>query len=819
MRLATIFFLVLPLCAAAQNLPARFFTGKALNVLQTGGTSTTSEVSFNFLDETGRYSGADLAVGDMLYVSDGLNGISFPITSILEPGFISVKVVVANVLGAYIPSGSGIVTRGTPNYMFLPFTSGSFQENQVLTEDFVWRVDSLLSIVPPAQTLSLSGQTLSLSGGSSVTLPVIGVAAGAGISVSSSAGVYTVTNTGDTNASDDVSGSGVAGQVAFWDGTKLLAGENPLWWDKTTDWLGVGTSTPLATVHVSGDILVKGPTTPSLTIDRQSGWDSYPLQFFQGGSVESRFRTTGTRNIWEIQGANSIEITSGLNNSKSVLIQSSGLKLQSGDSPYPYYFEFGNNGYSPSGQDASLQSDLNMQFRSQYGHIQWPVNHTEIGPSGAYWQMGRGSGNSDKWAIRIQQAGANSFSDALTLTSTGSAAGKAFQYMGVGTASPSERLDVAGKLKVQDLTATGINLVGSTASGVLTNLGLTGGTISGGSLVIPSLPSGTNTQTLYYSGTTLTPTSNLTHNGTNVALNATLGTAKLSVGGRANGICGLFAAGTLAAGESGISVTGSGTNAAYTVKGDYTITGSNAIFLHRNGATSNALSGALGLISVGSPSAGDPSIAFAVEGGGDSWAVGTDNSNADAFTISADPSLGTADRVIIRTSGEIGFTTTAPTDLSVAWGLTKPLGLPSHTTANRSTSAIAAIGANTDINRIEAKTPTGIFKTIFSDATPSVAAQGAAGSGATATLSVTSNDKAGQITLNTGASGLSAGPLVQVSFSASHLGSIFVNISARNAAAEGRGFVGSQGSTAFTIDFGTAPAASTTYIFNYSVNQ
>lgn len=58
-----------------------------------------------------------------------------------------------------------------------------------------------------AQTLSLAGQALSISGGNSVTLPVVGISAGSGISVSSSSGVATVANTGDTDAGDDLTTS------------------------------------------------------------------------------------------------------------------------------------------------------------------------------------------------------------------------------------------------------------------------------------------------------------------------------------------------------------------------------------------------------------------------------------------------------------------------------------------------------------------------------------------------------------------------------------------------------------------------------------
>lgn len=53
------------------------------------------------------------------------------------------------------------------------------------------------------QTLTLTSQTLAISGGNNVTLPVIAVAAGTGISVSPSGGTYTVTNTGDLSSTNE----------------------------------------------------------------------------------------------------------------------------------------------------------------------------------------------------------------------------------------------------------------------------------------------------------------------------------------------------------------------------------------------------------------------------------------------------------------------------------------------------------------------------------------------------------------------------------------------------------------------------------------
>jgi hypothetical protein len=53
-----------------------------------------------------------------------------------------------------------------------------------------------------------------------------------------------------TGGGGGVSGSGTAGQVAFWDGTSSLSGENELFWDSTNKRLGVGTTGPNARLRV-----------------------------------------------------------------------------------------------------------------------------------------------------------------------------------------------------------------------------------------------------------------------------------------------------------------------------------------------------------------------------------------------------------------------------------------------------------------------------------------------------------------------------------------------------------------------------------------
>lgn len=58
-----------------------------------------------------------------------------------------------------------------------------------------------------------------------------------------------------TGGGGGVSGSGVIGQVAFWDGAASLSGDNMLFWDSANQRLGIGTTGPNARLRVESDEL------------------------------------------------------------------------------------------------------------------------------------------------------------------------------------------------------------------------------------------------------------------------------------------------------------------------------------------------------------------------------------------------------------------------------------------------------------------------------------------------------------------------------------------------------------------------------------
>jgi hypothetical protein len=60
----------------------------------------------------------------------------------------------------------------------------------------------------------------------------------------------TIYHTG--NLVNPVTGTGVAGQVAFWNGTTTQTGSNNLFWDNTNGRLGIGTTTPVNKIEIFG---------------------------------------------------------------------------------------------------------------------------------------------------------------------------------------------------------------------------------------------------------------------------------------------------------------------------------------------------------------------------------------------------------------------------------------------------------------------------------------------------------------------------------------------------------------------------------------
>lgn len=142
----TLLLIVSAFTLYAQDTGRRFTTGKVFHT-QIGSGVNYFDVELTFLDEGGYFDGTSVAVGDMLFVSDGGKGYLLPVTELLSVGPVTVQVRVANLgldIGG-ISSDLGYITKGTDKFKFMPFVGGLSNANQqISSEEFVSRLDSIL---------------------------------------------------------------------------------------------------------------------------------------------------------------------------------------------------------------------------------------------------------------------------------------------------------------------------------------------------------------------------------------------------------------------------------------------------------------------------------------------------------------------------------------------------------------------------------------------------------------------------------------------------------------------------------------------------
>jgi hypothetical protein len=234
---------------------------------------------------------------------------------------------------------------------------------------------------------------------------------------------------------------------------------------------------------------------------------------------------------------------------------------------------------------------------------------------------------------------------------------------------------------------------------------------------------------------------------------------------------------------------------------------------------------AINTTSVGGASAGDPFDQFTISGVR-TWSAGVDNSAADSYKIAADASLGTStatDVFILGTDGKASIGGVAlASDLSLAFGLAKPLGLPSGVVADR--AATASIFSNTETGRIEVRPTSTTYKTIASVGVPTFTNGSALGTGGTVGVTfVAGNELSCRISMRTGTTGLTSGTLFTYNYPVTMLGSafpVYVPFNSSITAAQMTNFyVASASSSGWSLGCSSALAADTTYTFIIQVQQ
>jgi hypothetical protein len=257
-----------------------------------------------------------------------------------------------------------------------------------------------------------------------------------------------------TPTTGTVTGTGAATQVTFWDGTSNINGDTAFNWDNTNKRLGVGTAAPSAQLEISKDS-DDGTNAPIFSITNASttlndGADIGTIQFKNSDLSSGGPHVATIKGIANSSDERTAELAfstgSIATTSEAMRIDSSGNVGIGTDSPSSYYTGANNlviNNDSGSGLTIASNdtSDGSIYFAD--------------GTSGASAYAGymEYNHNSDFFRIGVDAL------EAMRIDSSGN--------VGIGTTSPSKKLEVVGDVKFGDVGAfeSSTNLLKSSITG------------------------------------------------------------------------------------------------------------------------------------------------------------------------------------------------------------------------------------------------------------------------------------------------------------------------------------------------------------------
>jgi hypothetical protein len=624
--------------------------------------------------------------------------------------------------------------------------------------------DADASTTNEIQNLSLTGQALGISSGTGVNLPVVGVAAGTGIGVASSAGVVTVTNTGDLSTTNEIqtlsysapnlSLSGGGGSVAIPQGTITGTGttnylskfssstaiSNSQIFDNGTN-VGIGFASPTYPLHyykytkglrmgVFGDDNTGNQSLPNYVgIDFQ-GYAGYVygsiaaadraaavayggLAFFADPDVSV---PTNTLRMF-INGQNgNVGIGTDVLPSQKLHIKNGSLLIDNGN-----FLVQNNNADFTAGFIESTAASLAANDRQyiSFGHL-----GGELGKMGGVW-----SGTTYDFFI---DGYAGAFNRVATFKGTGK--------VGIGTTTPATLLDIAGDFKLTTRTGTATTIAGFGSDNICRDVAIGAGlSLSGGTLSSTATGTVTGTGTAgkvaYWSGTgAITSTTNFPFDGTSLAVGrSTAGAGRFNVTGNSTSVGLQVDAGALP--DFGATVQMRSSNAAQTIYGIDAEgnTGGSSNYLNKffnTGTGSTVLQ--LGATSGGT---GDAVVQYNITGGGSTWIEGVDNSDTDKFKIQPTSSLGgVSTGLTITTGGLFGINNQSPGASIDMDNTTDGIALSSGNTANRPASGLRWLRYNSSMFGLETKTTTGGWHVLNSSQSVNLGAGTALGTAPTITI-------------------------------------------------------------------------------------
>jgi hypothetical protein len=171
-------------------------------------------------------------------------------------------------IGTNTPNGNKLRVNGTgffdstitaTQFIRSGGTSSQFLKADGSVDSTAYGTGSVTSVA--ALTLGTSGTDLSSSVANGTTTPVITLnvpTASAANRGALSAADWTTFNNKQNALTNPVTGTGTAGQVAYWSSSSAITGESNLFWDATNDRLGIGTASPNLKLQISDNINAEG---------------------------------------------------------------------------------------------------------------------------------------------------------------------------------------------------------------------------------------------------------------------------------------------------------------------------------------------------------------------------------------------------------------------------------------------------------------------------------------------------------------------------------------------------------------------------------
>jgi hypothetical protein len=233
-----------------------------------------------------------------------------------------------------------------------------------------------------------------------------------------------------------IGGTGVSGQVAYWNGTSTQTGSNNLFWDAANSRLGIGTILPIQKLTVTStdadvlgvyrdvDVLSVGPAGVNLDL----------------GARKGTVFTTGARIIGVLDGT-------GNNGTLTFNVSSSGTITE--------YVRIASDGNVGIGTNNPLARLVIADSGESVARIQ------DIDGTNQFMDLGHNGG------------------DSYFLTRNGTTGGSFIWYTNDGTVS-TERMKITpvGVLSVNDLSGSGTRMVVASSTGVLSTQAINVGTVT-----------------------------------------------------------------------------------------------------------------------------------------------------------------------------------------------------------------------------------------------------------------------------------------------------------------------------------------------------